>query len=150
MKLNGIFTPFQIYTHSRNRNTLYATLFTSCMAGYIWLFVVVSTFNKQPLELCIIKRITHLPCLACGSTKSVISLSQGNLFEAFKTNPLGYLIALIMVISPLWIAFDILTKNKTYLTCFQKLETHVKKTQYAIPLVILVIINWVWNITKGV
>ena len=32
---------------------------------------------------------------------------------------------------------------------FLETETYLKRPQLAIPLVIIVIINWIWNITKG-
>jgi len=54
-----------------------------------------------------------------------------------------------MLLAPLWIIVDIAAKKNTLFTFYQKTETYLKRPQLAIPLVIIVIINWIWNITKG-
>ena len=69
--------------------------------------------------------------------------------EAFIMNPLGYMVAFIMILTPVWITGDILVKRKTLYDFYCKLGTHIKQPKYAIPLIILVLINWIWNLTKG-
>ncbi|MCG3165013.1 MAG: hypothetical protein POELPBGB_00773 [Bacteroidia bacterium] len=118
----------------------------ACIAGYIWLYLV--SMNK-PLEVCLIKYVTNLPCPFCGSTRSILSLIKGNFIEALGINPIGFLIAIIMFLSPFWIIADIITKRNTFFNFYHKLKIHLKKPQFAIPLVLLLIINWIWNITKG-
>lgn len=134
-----------------DRNKLYKILFTACIAGYIWLYFGLNstgTKNKS-FEVCLIKHTTNIPCPSCGSTRSIVSLTKGNFEEALKINPLGYVVAVIMFLAPIWITFDIVTKWKTLFEFYRKIETHFKKPQYAIPLLLLVIVNWIWNITKG-
>jgi len=65
------------------------------------------------------------------------------------TNPLGIFLAIIMSIAPFWILFDKITKKNTLFNFYKKTEEILKKPRYAIPLIFLVIINWIWNITKG-
>ena len=134
-----------------DRNMLYSILLIACVAGYIWLYYSITsnvTENKS-VEVCFIKNATNIPCPSCGSTRSIISLTKGNFVEAFELNPIGYVVALIMLISPFWIISDVIFKNNSLFKCYQILERHLKKPKYAIPLVLLVIINCVWNITKG-
>ena len=136
----------------KKRNKLYLLLFTACFAGYIWLFYNVSTSGtvKNSVEACLIKNATNIPCPSCGSTRSMISLTKGNFVEAFDINPIGYIVAFIMLIAPIWIVVDIILRNNSLFVCYQKIESHLKKPKYAIPLILLVIINWIWNITKGI
>ena len=136
---------------SLNRNKLYALIFIACLAGYVWLYIGLTNDYKQnnSVEVCPIKHFTNIPCPSCGSTRSVILLTKGNLAEAFSTNPIGYIIAIIMLLTPLWITFDIAFKRKTFFEFYKKIERYLKRPQYAIPLILLVIINWIWNITKG-
>ena len=54
-----------------------------------------------------------------------------------------------MLISPPWILFDIITGKKTLFDFYGRTETFLKKPGIAIPLVLFVLINWIWNITKG-
>ncbi|MBK8640768.1 MAG: DUF2752 domain-containing protein [Saprospiraceae bacterium] len=134
-----------------DRNKLYSILLIACVAGYIWLYYSITsnvTENKS-VEVCLIKHATNIPCPSCGSTRSIISLTKGNFVEAFDLNPIGYLVALIMLISPVWIISDVIFKKNSLFKCYQIIENHLKKPKYAIPLILLVIINWFWNITKG-
>ena len=135
---------------STNCNKLYALLLICCMAGYIWLYINKqnNTTQKQTVEVCLIKHTTNIPCPSCGSTRSVILLSKGKFIDALRTNPLGYIIAIIMVLTPIWIFIDFITKKKTLLEFYKKTERHLKQPKFAVPLIILVIINWVWNIIK--
>jgi hypothetical protein len=130
-----------------DRNKLYSILFIACLAGYIWLYFGI-TENKS-VEVCLIKHVTKIPCPSCGSTRSVISLITGDFIGALNLNPIGYLVAIIMLISPLWIIVDSIKRTKTLFDFYLKIETYLKRPKIAISLILLVIINWIWNITKG-
>ena len=54
-----------------------------------------------------------------------------------------------MLVAPLWILADTIMNKNTLFDLFQKIETLLKRPIIAIPLILLVIINWIWNITKG-
>jgi hypothetical protein len=134
-----------------SRNKLYSIMIIACIAGYIWLYFGLSHEYSvgKPIEVCLVKHFTNIPCPSCGSTRSILSLTKGNFIEAFSINPLGFLIAIIMFLSPLWIIADIAAKKNTLFNFYKKTETYLKRPQFAIPLILLVIINWIWNITKG-
>lgn len=133
-----------------NRNKLYSILLIACLAGYIWLYFSMTTnrTESKSVELCLIKHATNIPCPSCGSTRSVISLIKGNFVEAFKLNPMGYIVAAIMVVAPIWIVTDLVCRSNSLFNFYLKTENYLKKTKYAIFLILLVIINWIWNITK--
>lgn len=134
-----------------NRNKLYVIIATTCFAGYGWLFFNISEFFKEQslFKVCLFKQITSIPCPSCGTTRGVISLSKGHFLEAIFTNPFSLLVAIIMIIAPIWIFFDVIRKKTTLFDFYQKTEKHILKPKIAIPLVIFVIINWIWNIAKG-
>ena len=132
-----------------SRNKLYLLLFIACLAGYIWLFFVTSkTTHNISVEVCVIKHLTSVPCPSCGSTRSVISLAKGNFREAFNFNPLGYIVASIMLVTPIWIAVDLATRKKTLFDFYKKIEIQLRKPKIAVTLILLVILNWIWNIAK--
>ena len=132
------------------RNKVYLIISTGCLAGYVWLYFVSTSSQPKPsFEACLIKQITNIPCPSCGSTRAVISLLKGNFSNALLINPLGYAVAAIIFLSPLWIAYDVINKRKTFISFFEKFEAFIKKPQFAIPLILLVMLNWIWNITKG-
>ena len=136
---------------TKSRNKLYAILFAACIAGYIWIYYGLTTVQASngSFEGCFIKQLTNIPCPSCGSTRSVLSLLNGEFVKALQLNPFGYIIAVVLVFSPLWICFDLLTNRKTLFALYQRAEETLKKPQFAIPLSLLVIINWIWNISKG-
>ncbi|MBM3412135.1 MAG: DUF2752 domain-containing protein [Bacteroidetes bacterium] len=134
-----------------DRNKLYSILLIACLAGYIWLYYSITSnvTENNSVEVCLIKHTINIPCPSCGSTRSIISLTKGNFWEAFDLNPIGYIIAVIMLIAPVWVFVDIRLRNNSLFVCYQKIESRLKKPKYAIPLAFLVIMNWIWNITKG-
>lgn len=127
-------------------------MFIACIVGYIWLYFSLSNENAEDkhIEVCLIKHLTNIPCPSCGSTRSIISFTKGDFLRSIHLNPIGVIVAIIMLLSPIWIIADITTGRKTLLDFYRKIEIFVKKPQYAIPLVLLVIVNWIWNITKGI
>jgi len=134
-----------------SRNKLYSILSIACIAGYIWLYIGYKAEKNmiKPIEVCLVKQFINIPCPSCGSTRSILSLIRGDFNEALSLNPMGFLIVFILLLTPLWIITDLNTKGNTLYTVYQKTETHLKRPQFAIPLVLIVIVNWIWNITKG-
>ncbi len=54
-----------------------------------------------------------------------------------------------MVISPLWILFDVIFKKSSLLKIYNKTELLLRRKYIAAPLIMLVLVNWIWNICKG-
>jgi hypothetical protein len=134
-----------------NRNKLYLTLFIACLAGYIWLYysLTVNIGQNKSIEVCLIKHLTNIPCPSCGSTRSVISLTKGHFIDAFNLNPLGYVVAIILFLAPFWMILDFIMRKDSLFAFYKKVETYLKKPSYSFPLIALMIINWIWNLTKG-
>jgi hypothetical protein len=134
-----------------SRNKLYSLLFVVCLAGYIWIYFSITSINAvtKSAEVCLIKHVTNIPCPSCGSTRSVMSLIKGDFIGALSLNPIGYLIAFIMLVTPIWMLTDIIMRRNTLLNLYQRTETYLRKPIIAIPLILLLIINWIWNINKG-
>jgi len=134
-----------------DRNKLYSILLIACLSGYIWLYYSITSnvIENKSVEVCLIKHATNIPCPSCGSTRSIILLTKGNFVGAFDLNPIGYIVAFIMLIAPVWIISDLILKNNSFFKCYQIIESYLKNPKYAIPLILLVIINWFWIIKKG-
>jgi hypothetical protein len=134
-----------------NRNKLYWILFTACTVGYVWIYFISEkqfTENNQ-INGCLIKHLTNIPCPSCGSSRSVISLLNGDFIVALNFNPIGYIIVLTMLVAPVWIIMDTITKTNSLFNFYLKTENYLKKLKVAIPLILIIIMNWIWNITKG-
>lgn len=137
---------------SPSTTRLYLLLAIACLAGYTWLYIAFTYTHlaEGNMAVCFIKHSTGFPCPSCGATRSVLAIMKGQLQEAFYLNPLGYLITIIMLITPPWIIADVARKRDSLFTFYHAIEARLRQPAYAIPLVLLVLLNWFWNIKKGI
>jgi hypothetical protein len=133
-----------------SRERLYLVLFAACSAGYFWIYLNLQTgFTQSSFsEVCLIHKLCGIPCPSCGSTRSVIALLAGDPAKAFTYNPLGFLLFCILVLIPIWLLADCLLNSDSLHRFYIRAETVLKKRLIAIPLVFLLMLNWLWNISK--
>jgi len=130
---------------------LYGLMTVFCVAGYTWLYLHIDkSWSTHVGTVCILKRTTGIPCPSCGSTRSILSLLHGDLVAALLWNPFGFLIFTGLLIVPFWMIHDVIRKQRTLLMVYQTMESHLQRKIVAWPLVIMVLMNWCWNIYKGV
>jgi len=81
-----------VHISRRPRWPLWAVLlvlvWSSCGVAMVWL----SAHFHQPVQLCLFKRLTGVPCPTCGFTRGAISLLSGHIAQAWLYNPLLYLV----------------------------------------------------------
>jgi hypothetical protein len=134
-----------------NKNKLYKLIILACFLGYGWLFFANSFIvksSKIDFTVCLVKRVTSYPCPSCGTTRAISQFFKGHFLDSLWLNPFGIIVSLIMIICPIWIAIDLYTKKDTFYRFYLKTETFLKTKKVYIPLLILVILNWIWNINK--
>ena len=132
-----------------SRNKLYAFVLIACASGFIYLFYSLLYSESSRYSVCMIKNVTGFPCPSCGTTRAVQLLFKGNFIDSLVMNPFGIFVSSAMLLLPIWIVFDLLSKKQTLYTFYYKMEFVLKQKKIAIPLIILVIMNWIWNINKG-
>lgn len=133
------------------RNKLYFFILIACFIGYSWLFFLNFLAVKIPgidFTVCISKRITTVPCPSCGTTRAVNQFFDGEFLASLYLNPLGIIVAGIMVICPIWIAFDFYKNTQTFYDFYLKAESKIRTRKIAVLLILLVLLNWFWNIYK--
>lgn len=131
-----------------SRNKLYFFLTILCTAGYFWMYFNLTKHQNTNIDVCLFKHATKIPCPSCGSTRSITQIVKGNFQQALYINPLGLLGALVLLITPFWILADVVTRKKSLFNSYQKIESLLKKPKIAIVCIILIVINWIWNIHK--
>ncbi|WP_333599143.1 DUF2752 domain-containing protein [Flavobacterium sp.] len=131
------------------RNKLYSLLLIACLAGFSYLFYHIHTLQSDTVRVCIIKNVTGYPCPSCGTTRAVALLLQGKIIESVLLNPFGIVVAVIMTLCPFWILTDIILKKETFYTWYKKTEATIRKPWLASILILLVLLNWIWNIYKN-
>jgi hypothetical protein len=131
--------------------SLYLFILAACVVGYAYLNLALHTTHKESssIDFCLVKQTLHIPCPSCGTTRSIVEILHGNVLIAFAINPLGFIVALLMLVLPVWISLDLFRKQQTFLNFYSLMEVYLKKMKFALPLVVLVVLNWIWNISKG-
>lgn len=132
------------------KSSLYLLLAIACLAGYIWVFINYDANGVTAAHsVCLIKNATNIPCPSCGSTRSVVSLVNGDLTGAITHNPLGILLVLILLITPFWLLYDVAFQKDSLFKFYKKFEVVLRQKHVAIPAIAMVMANWAWNIYKG-
>lgn len=126
----------------------YNILSLACVTGCLWLFVS-NYFKTNIHSICFFKNITNFPCPSCGSTRAVFLLLKGRIFESIYLNPIGVLLFIGLVITPFWIFYDLYKQKQSLLDFYFKLELYLNNKFIAFPTILLIILNWIWNIQKG-
>jgi hypothetical protein len=133
-----------------NRKTLYILLASLSLAGYGWLaWNSAKHASYAPVPGCLFKAVTHVPCPSCGTTRAIVLLLHGNPAQSLLLNPFGAILFMALVVIPIWLLADILRKGESLHRFYAGAERLIKrKTWIPIFLIVLVIANWFWNISK--
>ena len=130
------------------RSRLYITTGIVCFFGIVWL--LLDYYASAKITLCPVKLVTGYPCPSCGTTRSISALFNGKIVDAFMINPLGIVSSIIIIVVLLLMLLDLFTKRDYYYRIYRQAEKFLQQNKaFSAMLVILVILNWVWNISKG-
>jgi hypothetical protein len=119
------------------------------LGGYGWL-----AFNwhseTESRSFCPMKNLSGLPCPSCGTTRSTMLLTKGDILNAIQINPLGLLAFGFLILAPCWLLYDHLKRKDSAWLTFRWFENKIQSNVViSISLIVLVAINWIWNIYKG-
>lgn len=116
------------------RQQLYRTILFACSAGVIYLWTGIN-------YSCFFKTITGIPCPSCGTTRFILGdFSQGN--------PLGIIVGVAMFF-PIFVIFDLFTNGDRVFRMYLWVEKKCRQPIIALFLIGLLILNWIWTISKG-
>jgi len=134
------------------RNRLYMLFAAMSLAGLSWITYNIWGHHHNrggDFGVCIVKNITGIPCPSCGSSRSICLLIDGDFIGAVNMNPLGIILAFLAILIPIWLIIDI-TLNRSSLYLFYRKGEKLLSNKFVMVLfIILIIANWIWNITKG-
>ena len=134
------------------KKNFYILQATACFLAYLYVGLVLLKnyyLPKTNLPGCFFKQLTSYPCPSCGTTRSVkILLLEGDIGSAFVMNPMGILVASVMVAVPFWLVYDGITKKQTLYDACLKIKKIIATRRMGVFLIVVVTLNWIWNINK--
>jgi hypothetical protein len=134
-----------------NQKRFYIFIIGISILAYSWLtynsFFVAN--NGEGITICWFKIISGLPCPACGSTSGIIEIFKGNFINAFQLNPFAYSSLFILVLASIWGLRDLISKKDDFYQFYLNMDTYIKKKRIIIPLILLILSIWIWNIYKS-
>lgn len=132
------------------KHKLYFTVLVLTCLGYFWISVKYYGLMLKDSSICLIRNITGLPCPSCGITRALVLFANGNFTEGLITNPLALIVGIGLFVFPVWIIVDLMLNNSSFLAFYQKSENTLKQNKFiSIPLIVIVLVNWGWNIYKN-
>ncbi|MEY3577428.1 MAG: hypothetical protein RL394_1011 [Bacteroidota bacterium] len=134
-----------------SRRNLYVLIMLFCLSGYTWLVMHLdSRWANVVGPVCVFKKATGIPCPSCGATRSMIALINGDFLKAVLWNPIGLLLLGGLAIFPFWLLHDLALKKNSFHLFYASVEKTIRQKHVAWPLIVLILLNWCWNIYKGV
>jgi hypothetical protein len=120
--------------------------------GLFWIGIsyFIHESPASQASLCPVKNVTGMPCPACGTTRSIIAILYGEFNHAALINPLGFLMAGVMILFPAWILRDVATGSFSFYRFYQQVELKFHNKWIAGISVLLICLNWAWNFIKEV
>ncbi len=135
----------------RKKQKLYFILASLCLGGYLMVFLEhQGLFPHDHVDsVCFFKLISTIPCPACGSTRALMAILGGEYLSALLINPLGYIVSLGLLILPVWLVLDLSYKRESLFRFYGLVTNFIQRKPIALSLIALVMMNWIWNISKG-
>jgi len=133
------------------KKNLYQLVILLSVLAYSWLIYNSFFLNtcEGGITVCWFKTISGLPCPACGSTSGIIEIFKGHFLQAFQLNPFSYSSLFILMGSSMWVMYDLIFKKEGFYQFYLNVNIHIKKKRIFIPLLILILSIWIWNIYQS-
>jgi len=72
-------------------------------SGLLGAVFLLPAFHPLPLDLCLLHRLTGIPCLTCGLSRSVCLFARGEWAASLRMHPAGPLAFCVLVVACLWL-----------------------------------------------
>lgn len=133
------------------KKNLYLLILGFALAGYFWVILnhYLLKTNKPTLNVCLFRQATGIPCPSCGTTHAILSITKGNFRQALDENILGFPVAMMLVIFPVWILIDLIRKKESFYQFYFWAESFLRKKWVAYFALVFLLANWGWNILKN-
>ena len=126
------------------RRGFYTLGVAGCAAGWAWVALAMHFPGQGVWSGCLWKEVLHVPCPACGVTRAIVSLLQGNVADALRLNPLGLPLAALLVLLPFALVADGVRRRDGLYRLFLQVDGALRRRRVFVSFVVLVLANWAW------
>ena len=134
-----------------NSKKTYWFLSMTVLLSYAWIyFTYLFPSTKKDPAACLLKNTTSIPCPLCGTTRSVLSSLNGDIPAAWFYNPFGIFFLFALFGITIWLMVDLLFQKKTIYRFLFRHSYFLLQKKIWIPIFILLFINWMFLIYKGI
>jgi hypothetical protein len=109
---------------------------------YLWLLRPEAAL---PVDVCLFKHMTGIPCPGCGGIRATKALLSGNFLEALTINPLTVLLHLFILFGLVRIIMDLVRKEDKMI----RILTSPLRPVYMWILAVLLVSGWIYVILRG-
>lgn len=106
--------------------------------------------SKPGLQICVLKNTVGLACPSCGTTRSILHLLHGDFSSAVLLNPFGIFAFIGFMVVPFWLLYDYFNSKRTLWTIYIYCISSFQNKKFTFLVILLVLLNWIWNIQKGI
>jgi len=117
--------------------------------NYAYLAVIIIAGYALFSFPCLFHSVTGYPCPACGTRRALFALLNGNIYESILINPYGLLLLLLATSYIIGMASDLIRKRQQFRNWLKQTEQYLANKYILTILIALTILNWIWNINKG-
>lgn len=135
----------------KEKQKLYLLATVGSFVGYCWFFYYnfFAQKNNSPVTVCLIKKVSGYPCPSCGTTRALSEFTKTNFITGILINPLAIFTALLLISVPVLLIYDFLFKKEILFKSYKSIEAFLQKKQVYPILILLLVLNWIWNIKKN-
>ena len=126
----------------KNKNQFLFFMWGMLTLSCLWILYNVFQSEEEGVVLCLFRRVTNLPCPACGLTRAVLLAIKGEVLAAIQANLLVIVVVPTLVIIPFGL---ILFPHHTYLL-WCKMEKKLCNKSYFVGFLFLILLAWFYNL----
>jgi len=134
------------------RNKIYGLVVILSLLAYTWL--IYNSFflshSEGGITICWFKKMSGLPCPACGSTNGMLEIFKGNFQRAFQLNPFAYSSLFLLIFASTWVVHDLIRRKDGFYKLYLFVNAKLKQKSVFITLILIISSVWIWNIYKSI
>jgi len=102
-------------------------------------------FGRLPFWGCILRKLTGIPCLTCGMTRSFDWFARGRLLDSLLINPLGFMLALVSALGVLYFVLSPLRLPRLHIELSDRAANWTR-----IATIFIILANWGYLVARTV